>query len=895
MIVGARCGRNPVRYWWELILDSYHRERGQAALTVHREFARMIGVTSDLTEQAFRNIFDGFNADRSKKLVHSTHNRHPGLDIVLAPAKWFSALYALAPPALRKELEQLFTEAVHATMQVFAQDMAMTRRGAGGKFEDHAKDILYFLAVHPAGRKGQVHLHAHVLLPNVCLRQDGSTGTLELTRFFENRRTLDTVFTEELACRLRAKLGLELRPAKHGHELVVDKGIEPQFRALLAKWSPGTRGIDELLEQKGLPRTAKTADFAQMKLRGKKEVVPYEQLFTRWRDEARSFGITYEKLIPERGPDLGSAQEPPPEPLDEQERERLPEVFAWIADQLTATKNHFSEQAFIAYTVRLAHGIAARSYEVTFAAREFLHRSEHIVRLGENAHAQPFFTTARRWREEQRLLDLARKIEEATVTAFHPATAAKAARGAERRAGTTLDESGREALYRIATSESRIHALDTGRSGGADTLIRAIARLARKHNFQVVAAATTAHEAAEFQRRTGIRAQTVNQWFLQYGRQSWKPPRHTLRRLKEALFGKRLRPEVMVKRLLERSVKAATEALLGVPGRLQLSSQTLLVTVGTQRLSVADLTKLLELSALSGGRALLVGDTSGLPALAHAGGFAGLTEVIPTARLAAPSAAKSAWLRGAQDAFSAGAYEHAFARFAKAGRLFLGNNSEQALRQLIRDWSTEGVNHPKRNLILTNSEAERRTANHLAQRARWKALRIAPLHFLTSSGSRIHQSDRVVLRHGFTVHGIFLTRRVKAGELATVLHIDVLRSLITLKTDRGVRVTFDKKRFPDFIDLGYALTTSRAEALRASRVHALIGPGAHEALRAKVFAGERETFLYTTRRIAGDPIAALARVAERRDGTQLAVSLDREHQRLEQVRHEQQHTHRHNR
>ncbi len=889
-MTAARFGQNPAHYWQELQQDSYHRERAQAALSVHGGFAQALGLKGELTQEAFQNIFDGSSADRSRRVVHTTHERHPGLDLVFAPPKWFSALYALASVEGRRELEEILKAAVLEAMQTLRSEVAITRRGAGGRRSEHAQDIVFFLAIHPAGRLGQPHLHAHVLLPNVCLRSDGTTGTLDLTRVFESRRLLDTVFTEELALRLTQRFKLELRRSTHSYDLVVETSLAERFNKLLDQWSPGAKAIGEHLSAKNLPRTARSAELAQRKLRGTKTVVPYEQLFARWRTEAQGLGIPLEALQLQRRSTHELARAAP-QRLSEEELQHLGTILSEAATQLTAMRNLFSERSFVRESIRIAHALHAPSHQLVSAAHHFLRESEEIVPLGESPHRTLFFTTRQRWNEEQLLLDLAKTTNEASAKPFAPQRAVEPLRRAERLHQITLDDTGREALYRLATSTSRLNALDA--STGEDTyaVLRALTQLAHEGGLQVVAAAATAQQAAELERKTGITTQTVHQWLRQYERRMWEPPRDRRRELLTALFGKRLDPETILRVALERVTQVVTEALTGERHRPVLSSNTLFVIAGAQRLSVQELTQLLELNALSGGRGLLVGDASGLPALMHSGGFAALTESVPTARLRAPSRAQMPWLKTAQDEFEGRDHKRALTRVAEQGRLTVVDHDHDPLDRLIQDWRRFGVRRPAENLILTGSNADRHAANVLAQRERWRALRIAPLHFLTVGRYRIHQSDRVLLKHGLRIRGGFFHRKVRAGEFATVTHVDIVKRRITLKTDRGIEVSFDPKRFSNFIELGYSLTIARAETLRPKRAFTILGPGAHETLRASVLAAARDAHFYTRAETVGHALERLAQAASRRETERLATATQRTHVRHQQQRAQEQRQH----
>lgn len=925
MITLSATGKKPGRYHEELIQDSYHQERGQAMLVPGGKLGQGLIPLGDITPQVLNNIFAGYNPEKTKKLVHQAGaKRAQGLDAVLAVPKWVSALFALLPAPLRETLLAWVLAAAEVTMSVAEKELALTRRGAGGRRVEHAVGIAWIFAAHPASRAGAPHLHVHVLIPNVCQRADGTTGTLILEEFFLNRRLLTTIFHEELARRVGLGFGLKLKPAKIGYELVLPESVAARFKGLCRRWSPGRRAIEEHLTRRGL-RGGRAAELAQKKLRPGKTVERYEDLLLRWRAEAKERGIALDDLMPhwremfpERtAPDrpltpknqpTTPAQRPaaePPEPVHgiaRQERapsaaaqasplpppsfvdpapaplpdpEELEHLLDALAKDLTRTKNLFSERQVLRRVTQLAAQTGFPTAGFVHAALTFLRDSDSIIRLGRNRSGVPFFTTRARYLEEKRLLDLAAAAAEKVAKPFSTRQLETAIARSERETGKLFDPQERAALQALATGSALWSLLDARLGERTEQALDVLRRTALAEGLQVLGVAATAQDAASLAERINIPSQSVHRWLLDYNRRTFEPPRDRLRELIEALIGKRTAFDRAVGNLLQRGVQLAAERVFGPPGALRLTSQSLVVVSGAQKLAVRDLADFLELVQLSGARALIVGHESGLPSILHQGSFAALRDLLaPQPALPHKTDAEVPSLQRAQQLFGARASEAALRELATQGRLSISESKEDALHKLVADWKAYGAKNPRQNVILTSSREAAHQANLLAQSARRKALRIAPFHWLKVGDFKIRQEDRVVFRHGLKLPGGLFPRRVRSGEHGRVVSVDIWKRRIQVKTDKGLLVTFDPKKYQP-IELAYARTIQRGEALQGQRSFVLIEGESFQTLTAKLRTGIHDLRLYTTGLDAGEALERLVAQAQRIDGQPLASSFER--------------------
>jgi hypothetical protein len=327
-----------------------------------------------------------------------------------------------------------------------------------------------------------------------------------------------------------------------------------------------------------------------------------------------------------------------------------------------------------------------------------------------------------------------------------------------------------------------------------------------------------------------------------------------LNEVKHVLFGRRASFDDTIDKFLVAAVTKLSEKVFRTGPLPQLSSKTLFLLHDAQRLTTREFRELMELAEERGARVLVMGNTSGLPAISHPGSFRALREIVPGPSL--QSGEHPVWtLRG----------------LAQDGRLVVEESKELALRAMVRDWADAGgAKKPHGHLLLANSKLDARALNVLAQEARLPELARA---FVENGGYEIHRHDRVVFTHGLRLTERFApVRMVKAGETGTVVAADAATDRLTVKTDRGAHVTYSAKRYPKALELAYAFTTSRAASLHAESIHALaIGENLHTLTAKLDGALSGDVTLYASRPQTGDAIQQLAREAERREFQVLAT------------------------
>ena len=87
--------------------------------------------------------------------------------------------------------------------------------GEGGKLrEPVSSPVAMFL--HRTNRENEIHLHCHAPIPNVGVREDGTTGTIVSWNFYDAKLALGKAFHARFVEQVTARLGIECEFDEHG-------------------------------------------------------------------------------------------------------------------------------------------------------------------------------------------------------------------------------------------------------------------------------------------------------------------------------------------------------------------------------------------------------------------------------------------------------------------------------------------------------------------------------------------------------------------------------------------------------------------------------------------------------------------------------------------------------
>ena len=197
-------------YYLELAQEDYFFRGGEQLGKWWGACAESIGYTGNVQKEQLRAAFRGGKnlggrfvplVQRQKKRGSKAHR--PGVGLTFSCPKSVSVLWARSGRKRRKRIEQLFEESVACALTYAEKHLVKTRRGHLGMFEESCK-LMAALFQHGTNRELEPQLHMHVLVMNICLREDGTTGTIVNDLLFSEKkswelfRELSLLVTERL-------------------------------------------------------------------------------------------------------------------------------------------------------------------------------------------------------------------------------------------------------------------------------------------------------------------------------------------------------------------------------------------------------------------------------------------------------------------------------------------------------------------------------------------------------------------------------------------------------------------------------------------------------------------------------------------------------------------------
>ncbi|WP_289018710.1 MobF family relaxase [uncultured Ornithinimicrobium sp.] len=169
-----------------------------------------------------------------------------GFDLTFSPVKSVSALWALAPAEVARQVEAAHEDAVRKTLAMLEREVAFTRVGKGGVRQVPVVGLVAAAFDHRDSRTGDPDLHTHVVVSNKVqsLPEEGGRWlTLDGRMLFKAKVMASEHYNTHLEAGLVDRLGVAFvdRPKVEGKRAVREiDGIDP---ALLASWSSRRQAI----------------------------------------------------------------------------------------------------------------------------------------------------------------------------------------------------------------------------------------------------------------------------------------------------------------------------------------------------------------------------------------------------------------------------------------------------------------------------------------------------------------------------------------------------------------------------------------------------------------------------------------------------------------------------
>ena len=213
----------------------------------------------------FRRLHGGFDPATGDRLTRTagSEKRSPGLDMTFSADKTVSALWAIADPTTRAEIEAAHNEAARKAL-----DMIITGHCAWTRIRPWHGDIVFERArlcgamfQRGASRYGDPQLHTHCLIFNVTQAEDGVFRSHYRLPVFRWQKAAGAVYRNALAYGLQDRL--KVRMERYGREEAFTR-IAGIPEALVAEWSKRRHTITCGAQSLGFEGAANDAEAEAM-------------------------------------------------------------------------------------------------------------------------------------------------------------------------------------------------------------------------------------------------------------------------------------------------------------------------------------------------------------------------------------------------------------------------------------------------------------------------------------------------------------------------------------------------------------------------------------------------------------------------------------------------------
>ncbi|WP_406693279.1 MobF family relaxase [Saccharopolyspora sp. ID03-671] len=520
------------------VIDAYkaHNLEHDRPIGAPIDEATRARIRHDVQAQAYADAHDGTRptstdlkewlAQQKKQVKNATS----GYELVFAPPKSVSVAWALSDEATREQIVELHRQAVRDTLQHFEDNVAHTRKGAGGYAQYDARGITAACFEHWDSRAGDPHLHTHVPISTKVQGPDGTWTSLDgrtvlaaavTTSEHYNSRLRDLFRQHGAAWREKPSGGIDLKRPVWELDGVPSELLAGFSQRASAVEQERARAIVEFRNTHGRePSPKDILEIGRRAQYGTRDPKQAPRTLTehrqRWRDQAREFAD------PDTLTNLGHR-------VFGGEPETVAEVdVADLAARTLATvsdhHSHFNiwnieaeahrQSAHLrvpdntrgALIAQVVEAVVRDSDTVSLQAPSLVDEPAELRRAnGESVfteHNAQRFTTHRTLREEAALAAWGRRRD---GTRISTSAVEKALRG------TKLNDGQAKAVRAFATSGRRVQLLYAPAGTGKTTTMRAFAEAWRAEAGTVYAFGPSARAAQELGNSIGAQPHTLHQ------------------------------------------------------------------------------------------------------------------------------------------------------------------------------------------------------------------------------------------------------------------------------------------------------------------------------------------------------------------------------------------------
>lgn len=907
--------------------------------------AEKLGYLGAVTADHLQRAFAGLSPDGQQSLVqvHPGKVRQPAWDLTFSVPKSLSVLWSRLDAYHRQRLEKIVLRAAKRALDYLDAEALMTRRGSKGGHVEHAQGV-YALFLHRISRALDPQLHVHAVAINLCLRKDGTTGTIRSRDLYWHKMAAGALFRAELAHLLATELGLTIVPDGWKFKIA---GIP---ESLCDEFSKRTKVIKQLAREGGWRSPAVLAKLAITSRQAKQEV-SLAECIAKWGEVAAKHGFSREAALAllAQGDDkllsqaraarlaisqLDSSSELLPTPvalaggnsaslalgssLSSHEggghrESQLIEALLQSVNALASFKSHFPERDLVRETATRALECGASASEILAAVKRGVRRFENRIEIQDSNYAS--YSTKENIAAEKELLERAYQGVASTRHIVPQAIVEKAIVRGERALARQLGvpvsfTADQKEGIRYVTQEAGDLIPVQGTAGSGKTQMLAAAQAAWKEaGYRVLGTAITGRAALGLENSTGIRSVTI-EYLLRRLRPelTWEEVGkllawHSKSALK-SLYHEGIRAGKWMRSPLK---QAASEAAAGVANKLtgrkkgarlpdcQLTEKSILVVDEAAMLPTRLLLALQQECQQVGAKLVLVGDPLQLPPIEAGSPFQSLASRVGHCSLTTVVRQKQPWMREATKLLIENEPLQALERYAANGKLHLAAHQRGAVEKLIADYGNLPEHKFPTAIALTATNAEARLINQGVQAKRKATQQLGCYSVTLPNGERVHTGDRVML----TLNDYRLN--VRNGLLATVIGLEHSRGLagpasLRIRLDDHQQqgfllpkirtLTIDLKAYPN-VQLGYAATTHKVQGITVETSFVLVGDVMLSKERAftQLTRASHDSTIYAAEARYGDAMQLLTQQI----GKQTAKDLAHDHTVVRQPQSQREH------
>ena len=812
----------------------------------------------------FQRLYNGFAADGSSRLTRNagSDQRSPGVDMTFSADKSVSALWAVADPELRSEIEKAHNDAARVALEetVFRYCAYTRIRDREGRIRVLPADISVAMFQHGTSRENDPQLHTHCVIFNAArTREDGKWRAMHQYPVYSWAKAAGAVYRNALAWNLRERLGVPIEQYGPNAEFTRIEGMPEDLQVF---WSKRRKAIVAKAGELGIPslgNASRMAGVNKLTRAGKSHDNDPEVRHRRWMGEAEGFVEREQLIAAVTGNEVEIGREAIRELTD-----RLDDLPAHLAREEAV----FRRPDMVEAAANAAAGLIG--VQALKTSIERLRRNPEIERLEPKkptaesragmVHTE-VYSTRHNLELEQAVKDMTAAM---AADAGHglPEAAVKEKMEALLAQNYPLSQEQSLAIRHTTTGGGRVAVIEGAAGSGKTTTLRPITDLHKEHGYEIVPTAVAWRTAVALGDDCDARAYCVDKLLKLAAKEQVEIGAKTLILVDEAgMLSTR-----QAHHILQLSERHGAKVVFAGDTRQQQP-----VEAGPGLRLIRDVAGSVRVDRIRRQKAdledVLVHVHKETPE--HAQFRAGLTNPHERAAIMAEYEAMerkpmfTPWQVTVSEALRDGEAEKAIEAWHLRNRLHLCHDEEKTLTRLVDDWERHVRAQPDTStVVLARTKAEGRALSWLMRQrvlAQTPDAKRAVIEVSRDLDGRVTEPLEIAVGDRIRIGATQWEKQLFNGTVVTVENLEVRpaeaaavsrkarnrdaagrgsevgtdRSKsefsvhITARTDDGRRVTFRHDEIRDWhdnirLDYGYAMTIASAQGLTVDRAFLLV-------------------------------------------------------------------------